>query len=399
MSTLSARERDLPTRTILKNRNLELIFAVAMIIMTGISALTPAFPELARSLGVSESRVGLLVTVYTLPGIFLAPLLGTFADRHGRKRVLVAALLLFGLAGGACAFANSFTLLLVLRAVQGVGLAPLFLISLTIIGDLFDGEARTKAMGYNTTVIGLSAALYPALGGGLALLNPQLPFALAFLALPVGGLLIPFLNIPEPKNHQDLKQYFSGVLASAKDREAICLLVLTAGAQLVLVGGFLNYAPILLESSLGASALVIGVVLAARSVALSVTSSLLGKLAAKVSQRRLIKGSFVLSAAALLLFPLLSTLGSPYWLLLPAVVYGLAHGLNFPNTQTLLAGAAPPTHRAAFLSLRSSVKRVGQTLGPLVMAAVYGLWGSSAVFFVSAGIVLLLLVVALVMLE
>ena len=182
-----------------------------MIIMTGISAITPAFPELARSLGVSESRVGLLVTVYTLPGIFLAPLLGTFADRHGRKRVLVASLLLFGLAGGACAFVNNFTLLLVLRAVQGIGLAPLFLISLTIIGDLFDGEARTKAMGYNTTVIGLSAAIYPALGGGISAPGPAASFrARVSRAARREGCSFPFLNIPEPKNHPGPQAVFFG---------------------------------------------------------------------------------------------------------------------------------------------------------------------------------------------
>lgn len=398
MPALSEAERtsDLSTKVLLKDRNLELIFAVAMTIMTGISAITPAFPEMAKGLGVSEARIGLLVTVYTLPGIVLAPLLGIFADRHGRKKVLVASLLTFGLAGGACALVNNFTLLLILRFVQGVGMVPLFLLSITLIGDLYEGQARTKAMGYNTTVVGLSAALYPAIGGGLALLDWHLPFALSLVAIPVGLLLIPFLDVPEPENHQKLKDYVGDVVKSAKDRQVLGLLILTVGSQLVLVGAFLNYAPILLEASFGASALLIGLVLSVRSLSLSLSSSLLGKLAARVPQQNLIKVSLVLSGIALVLIPLLS---NPYWVLVPAGLYGLAHGLNFPNVQTLLAGTAPAEQRAAFLSLRSTVKRVGQTAGPLVMAVVYSTWGAGAVFYVSAGIICLMLVVALLTLR
>lgn len=397
MPALSAAERtpNLKTKTLLSDVNLRLIFSVVLVIMTGLNAITPAFPQMAQGLGVSEAKIGLLVTMYTLPGVLLAPLLGIFADRHGRKPLLVAALLVFGLAGGACALTSNFTLLLVLRFVQGIGLAPLFLLSLTIIGDLYQGPARTKAMGYNTTVIGISAALFPALGGWLASIDWHLPFALSLLAIPIGLMLLWKLKTPEPKNHQKLGDYLKGVLGSVKSREAIGLLILTAGSQLVLIGGFFTYLPMLL-SSFGASALLIGVVLAARALSLSLSASFLGKLAERVSPRLLIKGSFVLAALSLAAVPLL---GNPYLILIPAVLYGLAHGLNFPNAQALLTGAAPSEQRAAFLSLRSLVKRIGQTTGPLVMGGVYGVLGAGAVFYMSAGIVGVLLVVALVMLE
>lgn len=67
----------------------------------GVSSVTPAFPAIARELGVSSGQVGLLITVFTLPGIVMAPVLGILSDRHGRKKILVPALLLFGIAGGA----------------------------------------------------------------------------------------------------------------------------------------------------------------------------------------------------------------------------------------------------------------------------------------------------------
>ena len=53
--------------------------------------------------------MGLLITVFTSPGIVMTPLLGVLSDRYGRKKILVPALLLFGIAGGACA--RDFSLL------------------------------------------------------------------------------------------------------------------------------------------------------------------------------------------------------------------------------------------------------------------------------------------------
>ena len=79
----------------------------------GTSNITPAFPTIVRELGGSSGQVGLLITVFTLPGILMTPLLSVLSDRYGRKKILVPALLLFGIAGSA--FARDFNVLLVLR--------------------------------------------------------------------------------------------------------------------------------------------------------------------------------------------------------------------------------------------------------------------------------------------
>lgn len=105
-------------------------------------------PKVARELDVSAGQVGLLITVFTLPGVVLTPIWGVLSDRYGRKRVLVPSLILFGLAGGACALARDFELLLGLRLLQSVG-AALGTINITIVGDLYAGRERTAALGYN----------------------------------------------------------------------------------------------------------------------------------------------------------------------------------------------------------------------------------------------------------
>jgi MFS family permease len=95
--------------------NLQIIFSVTLMAVLWVSSITPAFPKIAQALSISPRSIEWLIMVFTFPGIFLAPILGVLADRLGRKKTLVPALMLFGIAGGACAFTRDFDLLLILR--------------------------------------------------------------------------------------------------------------------------------------------------------------------------------------------------------------------------------------------------------------------------------------------
>ena len=89
------------SRPLYKDRNLHVIFAVTMMAVLGVSSIAPALPKIAKGLGVEPTAIGLLITVFTVPGVVLTPISGVLADRYGRKRIIVPALFLFALAGGA----------------------------------------------------------------------------------------------------------------------------------------------------------------------------------------------------------------------------------------------------------------------------------------------------------
>ena len=126
--------------TLLKDKNLYVIFGITLVSVMGVSSIAPALPSIARTLSVTNDQIGLLITFYTLPGIILTPILGIIADRYGRKRVLIPSLFFFGIAGTACAFATSFEQLLLFRALQGMGSDSLGALNLTLIGDLYSGK-------------------------------------------------------------------------------------------------------------------------------------------------------------------------------------------------------------------------------------------------------------------
>lgn len=368
--------------------NLLIIYSVTLMAIMGVSSITPAFPEMMRDLGISPHEVGLLITLFTLPGVFLTPVLGVMADQWGRRRILVPALLLFGVAGFLCTFARDFHLLLILRFVQGIGGASLGSLNVTIIGDLYSGRERATAMGYNASVLSIGTASYPVIGGALAILGWNFPFVLPILALPVALLVITGLKNPEPRRDQSLREYLSLAWRSISNGQVLVLFATSVTAFIMLYGSYLNYFPILVGNHFGQSALIIGLLMSSMSFTTALVSSQMGKLTRRFGSRRLLIVAFGFYAAGLFLMPLMP---HAWMLLLPTILYGVGQALNVPNVQTLLADAAPMAQRGVVMSFNGMVLRLGQTLGPVVIGVVFTLRGLGATF-VAGGVIAVLMV-------
>ncbi|MFO7718152.1 MAG: MFS transporter [Desulfohalobium sp.] len=185
-------------RALLANQNLQILFAVTLMVVMGVSSIIPVLPTLIKVFGVTPENIGLVLTSFTLPGVLFTPIFGILADRLGRKKILVPALVLFGVAGFACTLARNWELLLLLRFLQGTGAAAFGMINITIIGDIFSGTERTAALGLNASVLSIATAVYPAIGGGLAILGWHYPFALPLVAVVLAGIVLWFLDTTEP---------------------------------------------------------------------------------------------------------------------------------------------------------------------------------------------------------
>ncbi|HPG38249.1 MAG TPA: MFS transporter [bacterium] len=375
-----------------RDRNLQIIFLITLMAVLGVASITPVFPKIARELHISAQSIGLLVTSFTLPGIFLTPALGVLSDRLGRKKILIPSLFLFALGGGACSLARDFEILLLLRFVQGIGAAAIGSLNATLIGDLYSGKKRMIAMGYNASVLSIGTATYPTIGGMIALFGWRYPFLLPLLAIPVGLVVLFALKNPEPENTEDFFPYLRAAWKSMKNLRVLTYFTANLFTFIILYGAFLTFIPIFINERFGASPALIGLVMSAMSLVTAATSSQLGRLIKKFSDRKLLKVSFFLYAAGLLLIPFVHNL----WLMvLPIILFGLAHGANIPIIQALIAGEAPMQYRGTFMSLNGMVLRLGQTLGPLLMGAVFVLWGITGIFYagaiLAAGIALFLM--------
>ena len=376
-------ERDEGVRRVYKDHNLHVLWGVTLMAVLGTSSITPAFPAIVREFGISSGQVGLLITVFTLPGIAMTPLLGVLSDRYGRKKILVPALLLFGLAGGACAFARSFDVLLILRFFQGMGAAALGTLNVTVIGDIYDGRERSSALGYNSSVLSVGTASYPAVGGLLATLGWFYPFVLPFAAIPIAILVLLSLHNPEPRNDDRLRDYFGSVWENLRDREVLGLICASLLTFIVLFGPQISYLPILMNARFDAPSYVIGAILSGASLTTALTSTQLGRLTHRFSEKSLLKTAFVLYAIALVAVAFTPSLPL---LVLPAALFGVAQGINLPNVFSLLNAHAPTENRGAFMATNGMSLRAGQTIGPLFMASAAGTLGLTGAYLTAAGL-------------
>ncbi len=383
-------------RSLIQDPNLHIIFSVTLMAVVGVSSITPAFPKIASELNVDKTQIGLLITVFTLPGIFLNLFLGVLADRLGRKKILVPSLLLFGLAGGACALADTFEVLLVLRFVQGICGAALGALNVTVLGDLYDGIRRTEAMGYNASILSIGTAAFPAIGGAVAMLGWYYPFLISILAIPVGLWVLYGLKNPEPEGVQNIKSYLKNALKSIRKKEVLGLFIASVLTFIIIFGPYLTFLPLFLEEKFGVSTFLIGIVLSASSLTTAIVSAKLKSIAKLMREHSMIRLSFVLYIIAFGMVPLL---GEYYLIYIPALIFGVAQGINIPTIHALLADYSPMEYRAAFMSFNGMVLRLGQTLGPVVIGFVYETFGIDETFYAGAVTGLILLIIGFTMIK
>src|SRR5438874_392502 len=129
--------------------------------------LNVALPTLATSLHAGTGALQWIVDAYVLVFAGLLLPVGALGDRYGRKRFLVAGLLLFGGSSIVAAYAHSTGPLIAARALMGVGAAVLTPISMAVLPVMFPPKERPKAITFVTIGLGLGVPLGPIVGGYL----------------------------------------------------------------------------------------------------------------------------------------------------------------------------------------------------------------------------------------
>jgi EmrB/QacA subfamily drug resistance transporter len=168
----------------------------------------------ATGLGASQSQLEWAINSYTLVFAGLLFTFGVIGDRVGRKRVLMAGLILFGLGSLLSAYAHSPEQLIAARAVMGLGGAAVMPQTLSIIANIFSPGERARAIGIWTSAVGIGVATGPVLGG---LLLTHFWWGSVFLInvpVTVAGALAALLLVPDSRNPAPGKIDYVGVLAS-----------------------------------------------------------------------------------------------------------------------------------------------------------------------------------------
>jgi EmrB/QacA subfamily drug resistance transporter len=148
-----------------QNRILLLLFVGVFMGSLDIGIVGPALPAIQLYFGVNERILSWVFTIYILFFIIGTPLMAKLSDIYGRKTIYILDILLFGIGSLITITSISFEMLLLGRAIQGIGAGGIFPVATAFIGDIFSPENRGGAMGILSSVWGLSGVLGPILGG------------------------------------------------------------------------------------------------------------------------------------------------------------------------------------------------------------------------------------------
>ncbi|WP_345562987.1 MFS transporter [Streptomyces plumbiresistens] len=178
------------------------------------TVLNVAIPSLTRELGAATSDIQWMINAYSLVQSGLLLTAGSAADRYGRKKMLVAGLVLFGVGSLVAGLADSTAQLIAARAGMGVGGALLMTTTLAVAMQIFAPEEQPKAIGIWAAVNSLGFATGPLIGGFM--LNHFWWGAIFLINLPVAalGLVAVVALVPESKNPQGDRPDLLGALLS-----------------------------------------------------------------------------------------------------------------------------------------------------------------------------------------
>ena len=341
---------------------LYVILSSSLVGIMGVSLISPVLPDLRGVFGVSDAQVGLVLTAYTLPGVFLTPFVGFAADRFGRRRVMVPLLVLFGLAGATIGLVDRFDVVLGLRFLQGIGASAIIALSVTLIGDLWTGARRNAVVGINGSAIGIGAGFFPVIGGVLAEIRWNVPFLFFGVAVLVGLFAAVVLDEPEGGRTGDLRAYLGGLRSVVLLPQALAIFAALIVALFLFYGAVLTALPLLLADGFGLSASRIGPLIGTAALANAVVASQYGRISRWRRSHELLALGFVAYGVSLLGLWLAP---SPALIGVALVAFGVGFGIVMPSIDTTLIGLVSGDLRAGVMGLRTSMLRIGQTIGPI----------------------------------
>ena len=364
------------------HRVLPLVFAVTLTGIMANSLVSPLLPDILDTFDQSAGSAGPLVAAASLPGIFLAPIIGFAADRWGRRPILTLCLIVFGLAGVLTAVAANFAMLVTTRFLLGVGSAGLINLGVVLIGDHFEGEERTTWIGRNAAVLTIGLAIIPLASG---VITEFFSWRIATLGYGFGFLSAAYAwNVlrDEPiRTAQPLKSQLAGVGTAM--RTPVIATTITVGTLsfAIIFGVFLTAMPDHLDTRFAMSSGWRGLMISVPALSSALVGFNLGRI------RRIISVRWALAISACFWAIGMMFIGWAHvliMLIIGTLCYGLGEGALIPNLQEVAMSEAPQEHRGAVVATWVGFARLGQTIGPLLAGVLLSASGAPAVFIAGA---------------
>jgi len=341
----------------------------------------PVVPLIAKYYGGGHDGVFVAEWLLTMPTIGIAlggPATGWFVERFGARMVLLACLVVFGLAGIGGLLIENMNLLLASRFVVGVMAAGQATAATAIVGDRFTGERRASVMGIQialATVLGVGMTLA---GGALARTGDwRAPFSVYGLAFAV-ALLAALVVEKTPVQQR------ATVRGGA--RELLPLIPIFATIAITMMVSFINsnQIPLVLTSMGASNPSVLAMVLAGSTLATTVGALVYSRLRRLLGPSRTSALGGVLQAAAVFSLAITQSVAPT---MVSAVLLGFGSGILYPSFTHMILDRAPEAIRGRAIGLLFTAQFIGPFLSTALVFRAMTQFGRQDTFFVIAAVV------------
>ncbi|KAJ52734.1 MFS family permease [Clostridium tetanomorphum] len=180
------------------------VLSISMITVMAGAAVSPALGNIRNAFpSASTNLIKMILTVPALFIIIFSLLSGKLASLLSKKQILITGILIYIIGGVGPIFANSLTLVLVFRAILGIGCGLIMPISQSLIADFFTGDERTKMTGYSSAASNLMGIISSIVVGTLSSINWKYGFYIYLIALVV--LILNSIVLPKQKSEKKHK--------------------------------------------------------------------------------------------------------------------------------------------------------------------------------------------------
>lgn len=437
-----------------RNRLLGVLFIGVLMAALDIAIVGPALPAIRSSFGIDDRAAAWIFTIYVLLNLIGTPLMAKLSDMSGRRTIYLLDVGLFAAGSLLVAVSPSFGVLLLGRAIQGLGAGGIFPVASAVIGDTFPPEKRGSALGLIGAVFGIAFLIGPIVGGVLLAFGWQwlfivnLPLAAVVIALSMR--LVPATRPAEQRSFDwlgmltlsallaalayGLNQVDAANLARSLGSAGVwpfllaalalipALLVIERGAadpilrtslfakrQIALTAALaagaglaeaaVVFLPALIVASFGVKESTASYMLVPVVLAMAVGSPLSGRMLDSTGSRVVVVLGAALVAAGMLLVSLFATNLTMFYV--AAVLFGLGLSILLGAAlRYIMLNEAPAGERASAQAILTIFTSVGQLVGGTMAGAVAaslggGVAGYAASFMVIGAIMVLLAVAGL----
>jgi DHA1 family tetracycline resistance protein-like MFS transporter len=360
-----------------KNAALGFIFVTLLIDVIGFGIIIPVMPRLISEMlhvGIPEASEygGWLIAAFAIMQFLFSPLMGNLSDRFGRRPVLLASLLGFGIDYIFLVFAPSIEWLFLGRIIAGI-MGASFTTAAAYIADISEPEKRAQNFGMIGAAFGLGFIIGPALGGILAKYGLRAPF-IGAAALTLLNWLYGFFVLPEslkPENRRPFQWARANPVGSLEFflRYKV-ILGLVASIVLIYIAGHAvqsTWSYYTMEKFgwneewVGYSLAFVGLMVAI------VQGGLIRFIIPKLGQQRSVYIGIMLYAIGFFLFGI----ASQGWMMFAFLVPYCLGGIAGPSLQGIMSAQVPPNEQGELQGALTSLMSLTSIIGPVMMTWIF----------------------------